>query len=1017
MREYKGMPMLPAKCVSLSAPILIIIAASYILLTSCSTQYNPQIPNQTTDTEYIEGNSGNQPKEGTDDEINKEGLSDGENSIEGEGSHNGEPSEGEGEENSFTSASIFDFRNVDYETPLPTTDEQEGSSERELIEPDVIRKWENYLLVLNQFRGLTIVDLNEKKVLSNLPIYGYPRDLYIRDHYAIVLIGYTVSHFIENDVIQKITGAKAIIVDISNLNNPQIISSIFLPGDFVDSRIVGQILYAVTSDYYYQYISDTETFTSSDSTWTIESGSKCWITSIDLTNPSSPKVVDETDFPGFGTIIQATNHSIYVCIPDWNTENTSIIYIDISSSEGNLIQYPPIEVTGYISDKFKLDEWQNYLRVVSYSSWQSRNTYISIFDVSNPTNITLCSKTLLPEAQGETLYATRFAENYLYLVTYLTIDPLFVLDLSNPNQPEVKGSLHIPGWSVYIEPMDNHQLIALGVDDQENQRRVKVSWFDVSDPSNPTEVSTVSIGEGWTWSSAYSDVKAFTILDNYIIVPFTGWIENRYTEQLQFIKWQKEKNQLQPLGAVTLQGQALRTIKYTDYFYSITTEYIHEITLSNEEQPVLTGVDIPLAEYVADVIEVNNAKNIVEMISNTEKKLLIAKLKNNENKLLNTLTIKTDGYFLDAEKITEEKIGIVLNEWRIGANYESYFRTVLININTSENTSDDYIPKLEVLRDEILPLTPLYYGNYFYYDIYPVRPLPYPHYWYYSNYVPNEFIFSTNNKLIVRGRAQNFDITLGDETPPSEGFAIVDISPDTKTYTVGLGLTNIVNLVESSGRIFLTTQKFIESKEPPLTSYYLSEISLNPPNISQPINIPGVIASFSPSTDIYFLKDWQYTNLEGPHTEYYYPQYETWFRTIKIDNGKVNIIDSVNTKLSWAQFYNEISDYLLYLETENNLLTIHKYNISPQGNFVNYSKKSLGASLWGDILYCTKPYVYLTIDSASIVILNLNEEEFSLQFSALIPLNSYPIKYRIGKENLYIISGYGGWSKINIQPD
>lgn len=1006
--------MLSAKYVDLSVLILIILA-SHLLLSSCSPQYTTQIPDQTTDTEYIEGNLGNQPNEDTDDEINKEGSSDGESSTEGEGSHDGELSEGENTENSFTSASIFDSRNVDYEGPVPT-DGQEGSSERELIEPDVIRKWEHYLFVLNQFRGLTIADLNEKKVLSNLPIYGYPRDLYIKDNYALVLIGYTISHSIENDVIQKITGAKAIIVDISNLNNPQIISSILLPGDFIDSRIVGQILYAVTSDYYYQYISDTETSTSSDSTWTVESGSKCWITSIDLSNPSSPKVADETNFAGYGTIIQATNHSIYVCIPDWNTGNTSIIYIDISSPVGYLIQYPPIEVTGYISDKFKLDEWQNYLRVVSYSFWENRNTYISIFDVSNPANITICSKTLLPEAQGETLYATRFAENYLYLVTYLTIDPLFVVDLSNPNQPEVKGSLHIPGWSVYIEPMDNHQLIALGVDDQENQRRVKVSWFDASNPSNPTEVSTVSIGEGWTWSSAYSDVKAFTILDHYIIVPFTGWIENRYTEQLQFIKWQKEKNLLQPLGAVTLQGQALRTIKYANYFYSITTEYIHEITLSNEEQPILTGVDIPLAEYVADVLEVNNAKNMVEMISNTEKNLLIVKLKNNENKLLDTLTIKSDGYFLDAVKITEETLGIVLNEWRIAPNYESYFRIVLININTSENTFED-IPKLEVLKDEILPLTPLYYGNYFYYDTYPIRPLPYPYYWYYSNYVPNEFIFSTDNKLIVRGRAQNFDITLGDETPPSEGFAIVDISPDTKTYTIGLGFTNIVNLIESSGRIFLTTQKFIESKEPPLTSYYLSEVLLNPPYISQPINIPGVITSFSPSTDIYFLKDWQYSNLEGPPTEYYYPQYETWFRTIKINNGKVNILDSVNTKLNWAQFYNEISDYLLYLETENNLLTIHKHNISPEGNFVNYSKKSLGTSLWGDILYCTKPYAYLSIDSASIVILNLNEEEPPLQLSALIPLNSYPIKYRIGKENLYIISGFGGWSKINLQPN
>lgn len=981
--------------------ILMVVTILFLYLMSCSPKHSPNIPDLHSNTDYIEGNEegsdtlDGETVEGNNGGAGYEGPQDG--TQEGESSNDG----------TFTSAVTFDTREVDYGEPETTTGEEGSDSNRELIEPDVIRKWENFLLVLNQFRGLTIVDLNEKKVVSNLPIFGYPRDLYIKNGYAVVLIGYTISHTIEDDMIKKITGAKAVIVDISNIYQPKILSSILLPGDFIDSRIVGEILYAVTSDYsyYYEYASEDNTTSSEDSTWYTESGNTCWITSINLKVPSSPELVKQINFPGYGTVVQATTNSIYVCTPEWETGNTLITYVDISDPNGNITLYPPVEVPGYVADKFKLDEWQNHLRVASNTWWNNRNTFITVFDVSNPANIQLCSQTLLPEAQGETLYATRFAENYLYLVTYLTIDPLFVVDLSDPYNPEVKGELKVPGWSVHIEPVDHNQLIALGIDDQDNQRRVKVSWFDVSDPTNPIEVSTVSIGEGWVWSSAYSDVKSFTIIEDYVIVPFSGWLDNSYKERLQFIKWQKEENSLISLGFVEIRGQALRTIKHADYFYSITTEYVHEIELNNEEQPFLTGVDIPIAENVADVLEINNANNIVEIISDTEKSIFHIRLKGNPNDILDTLELKTSGYYFDAIKVTEDIIGVVLNEWDTASSYNLNYRVVLIKVS-----ADNSHPKLKILRDELLPLTPIYYWGYWGYDILVYRPAPY-YYWNYGSLIPNEHLFVVGDKLIIRGRGEKFDITLGNETTPLEGFAIVSTSPDTGIMTVGLGLSNIVNLIESDGRVFLTTQKFIDSREQPLTSYYLSEIYIDPIAMTEPINVPGVITSANSSKGIYFLKDWQYTESDSQSIPYYYPQYETWFRSIEIVDGKVNILDSVNTKLSWAQFYNELSEYLIYLENQSGYLTLHKYEISSEGKFINYSEKNIGESLWGEITLIRKPYVYISVDGASIAKLELDNPQ-GILFSNLTSLYSYPQKYREGKDHLYIISGLGGWNKV-----
>jgi len=65
-------------------------------------------------------------------------------------------------------------------------------------------------------------------------------------------------------------------------------------------------------------------------------------------------------------------------------------------------------------------------------------------------------------AEKERIYSTRFIGDRLYMVTFLRIDPLFVIDLSNPNKPEVLGELKIPGFSDYLHPYDENHIIGIG---------------------------------------------------------------------------------------------------------------------------------------------------------------------------------------------------------------------------------------------------------------------------------------------------------------------------------------------------------------------------------------------------------------------------------------------------------------------------------------------------------------------------------------------------------------------------
>ncbi|MBI4014760.1 MAG: beta-propeller domain-containing protein [Candidatus Aenigmarchaeota archaeon] len=115
-------------------------------------------------------------------------------------------------------------------------------------------------------------------------------------------------------------------------------------------------------------------------------------------------------------------------------------------------------------------------------------------------------------APGERIYSARFMGDRAYLVTFVQVDPLFVIDLSQPAAPRVLGELKIPGVSDYLHPYDETHLIGIGKSTDDSQRGfkgLKVSLFDVSDVANPKETATYELGERGTDSEALHDHKAF----------------------------------------------------------------------------------------------------------------------------------------------------------------------------------------------------------------------------------------------------------------------------------------------------------------------------------------------------------------------------------------------------------------------------------------------------------------------------------------------------------------------------
>ena len=110
--------------------------------------------------------------------------------------------------------------------------------------------------------------------------------------------------------------------------------------------------------------------------------------------------------------------------------------------------------------------------------------------------------------RGETIQGVRFDGPRGYVVTFRQVDPLYVLDLSDPTSPELVGELKVPGYSTYLKPIDGDRVITVGMSGTETGQitGAQVAVFDVSDPSNPVQVATAEIAQ---WSEATSDPHAF----------------------------------------------------------------------------------------------------------------------------------------------------------------------------------------------------------------------------------------------------------------------------------------------------------------------------------------------------------------------------------------------------------------------------------------------------------------------------------------------------------------------------
>lgn len=245
-----------------------------------------------------------------------------------------------------------------------------------------------------------------------------------------------------------------------------------------------------------------------------------------------------------GDIVYGSRTSLYVTTPRWMDPRVLSGEADVPA--GASTQIHRFEVTsrtatryrasgrvpGFLMSQWSMSEQDGVLRVASTDepSWGADGREISASQ-SQVTTLREDGGRLTKVGQvnglgkGERIHAVRFIGDTGYVVTFRQVDPLYVVDVSDPARPVVKGELKIPGYSAYLHPVGEDLLLGVGQDADANGRvrGTQVSLFDISDPTRPRRLAAERLARGW--SEAESDHHAFLYWSptRLTVVPVNAW--------------------------------------------------------------------------------------------------------------------------------------------------------------------------------------------------------------------------------------------------------------------------------------------------------------------------------------------------------------------------------------------------------------------------------------------------------------------------------------------------------------
>lgn len=498
-----------------------------------------------------------------------------------------------------------------------------------VVESDIWKLDGRTAYFFNAQRGLQVIDLSnldQPRITGFLPIAVWGEQLYR-------LPGASGSSVWLALLAQQGCagqGSEVLLVEVND-GKPALRGRLPIRGQIVESRLVGSVLHVVSSEWLQDTVNPLKDPTTGQilDTWECHT----FVASLDLSDPVQPVVASEVDLWTIPGAVQATERFLFVAstgsriprpqerLAEWAVAgNRGVLVFDLR--KGRLDQGPDgyLRTEGRVSNKFNIGVFgseEASLAVVSQVDgegrlvpgdpavgggqvweWTPSRTVLETFSLSALTNRAPVGQITL--VKNESLFGTRFAGDRAYIVTFRVVDPLWIVDLSDPVRPQIRGELEIPGYSTFLQPLANNtRLLTLGVDGS----RTAIQLFDVADPGKPALLSKVVLGEGWSWTEGNVDEKAFQVFPEagLILVPWQGQRgtspAGSWFRGVQLIDLDLAQGRLKARGVIDHAMQARRATLIDSRVISLSSRELLSVEAINRDQPQIRA-ELPLSRQV-----------------------------------------------------------------------------------------------------------------------------------------------------------------------------------------------------------------------------------------------------------------------------------------------------------------------------------------------------------------------------------------------------------------------------------
>ncbi len=484
--------------------------------------------------------------------------------------------------------------------------------ERVVEETDIYRIEGDRLYYLNGFRGLMVFDISNidaPRFLGRSPIYGKPIEMIVRASVAHVVL----SDWLDRSALgAPFRGSVVRAIDTSDPAAMRVVGEARIGGRVRDTRVVGDVLYAMSEDIGWAY------------DWRVEDPKRAaplqaTIASVKL---GSDSVTEHTveDFAGYAGafFVSASNIVFARTVLEQDQAKTELVYIDISDPNGAIARRGSIRVSGSITEfgtdnsRFNLDFSDGrHARLVTKNPNASGVFTLHVVDFVDP-NLPIAVGTLPITVEAVNVSA-RFDAARLYLAPADSYGattgetPLRIYDTSTPSVPVLAGQAAVSG-DVWLLAPNGDRLFALGgqLDTTAFGSSVVLHYLDVSS-GVPAVLGSSTFGQGWAWSPAAETFKAFT-LDNaqgLAVLPFSTWSESAgaYTCGLQILAF--DAASITQSGTINTHGWVTRGVFAKGRLLALSDTALSVVDYSNLAQPVVTS-ELTLARNVVATVPLDH---------------------------------------------------------------------------------------------------------------------------------------------------------------------------------------------------------------------------------------------------------------------------------------------------------------------------------------------------------------------------------------------------------------------------